>query len=383
MSGIITTKNVQVSTLNESEKLKALELSKKIDWKNSQSIMNFGIDTQKKLGSSSEKILNHVKTKDAGEVGGHLMELLTQISSYDMNQNGVEKFMSKVPLLGSLFNQGKKIIAKHQTVEANLEKIVENLDNSYLGLVKDNIHIKTMKEETISFIMENRVNIEAVRITMAEMINTIIPELEEKVRLHPNDNLIIEELSEAQNTLTRLDKKVYDMEAFEVASIQMIPRYNILHDGNTQLSDNIQKSIINTIPIWRSQVAEAIMLNNQKENADILETVNDMTNQMIKSNSDKMRENAIQIAKQNERGSIDIETLKHVNANIKGVIEDILKIKEEGSRARIEGEKELSKIKNELSDIVKNVHVETTTGTDFVDATYVEVQNTTSLIDKK
>ena len=341
---------IQKTGLSETELKLAESLASKIDVKNETSIMNFGIETQKKLGDSSTKILAQVKTREAEEAGEALSDLVQKIQGCDINQSGFEKFMSKIPLLGMAFNHTRKIISQHQSVESNLDEIVGRLDKSRLALVKDNTHLSSLYEDNVKFIVENKVNIEALKIVMRDISDNQIPEMEKYVLENPNDNIKIQELSTLKNTLGRIDKKVHNLQLFEVASIQSLPRINLIKEGNKELVENIQSTVLNVIPLWRNQIAETIALIKQGKIADMQEAVYDVTNKLIRDNATRSKENTIAIAKQTERGIIDIETLQIANKEFMATIDGVIKVKEDGSKKRRESEVALESIKKELSD---------------------------------
>ena len=375
---------IQKTGLSETELKLAESLASKIDVKNETSIMNFGIETQKKLGDSSTKILAQVKTREAEEAGEALSDLVQKIQGCDINQSGFEKFMSKIPLLGMAFNHTRKIISQHQSVESNLDEIVGRLDKSRLALVKDNTHLSSLYEDNVKFIVENKVNIEALKIVMRDISDNQIPEMEKYVLENPNDNIKIQELSTLKNTLGRIDKKVHNLQLFEVASIQSLPRINLIKEGNKELVENIQSTVLNVIPLWRNQIAETIALIKQGKIADMQEAVYDVTNKLIRDNATRSKENTIAIAKQTERGIIDIETLQIANKEFMATIDGVIKVKEDGSKKRRESEVALESIKKELSDKIKSIHI--TSGVDgdtTNDVEYTEVEDVPLLQSKK
>lgn len=386
MSTIKTTSElskIHNKSLTLDEVKQAETLAKSLDIKNEAVIMNFGVETQKKLGDSSTKILSQVKTKEAEEAGEALSELVKQIQGCDINQSGFEKFMSKIPVVGSIFNHTKKIIAQHKSVESNLDEIVGRLDKSRVSLVKDNTHLKTLYDENCKFIQENKVNVEALRIVMRELNDKHIPDMEKYVLENPADDMKLQELSMLKNTLNRIDKKVYNLELFNTAAIQSLPRIVLIQEGNKELVENIQSTVLNVIPLWRNQIAETIALIKQGKVAKLQEAVYEVTNKLIKDNATRSRENTVTIAKQMERGIIDIETLQLANKEFIATLDEVIKIKEEGAKKRIEAEKVIETIKIELSEKIKTVHITSSVSNETVDTDYTEVEDVTLLTDKK
>lgn len=370
--------------LTPEELKQAQQLAKSIDVKSDNAIMNFGSDTQKKLGDASTKMLNQVKTKDAEEAGTALSELVQKIQACDINQSGFEKFMAKLPVIGGLYNHGRKIVAQHKNVESNLDEIVTRLDKSQLSLVKDNANLNVLYEDNIKFIQENKVNIEALKIKVTELNEEIIPKLEKEYADNPKNDIKLQELSKMKNTSNLLDKKIYDLELFNTASIQSLPRILLIQQGNTNLVQNIKSTVLNVVPMWRNQIAEAVALIKQEKVANLQSAVYDVTNKLIRDNATRSRENTIKIAQQMERGIIDIETLQLANKEFIATLDAVIKIKEDGAKNRIEAQKTIESIKQELSDKIKSVNITTSsTANETQDIDYEVLDDENSLLSKK
>jgi uncharacterized protein YaaN involved in tellurite resistance len=369
--------------LSSEDKLRAEELSKTIDIRNDSTITTFGMDTQKKFGEASNKMLSQVKNKEAEEAGSALSELVEKMQGMDLEQSGVEKFLSKIPIIKNLVSHSRKIIAQHTNVESNLDLIVGKLDSSMLALTKDNANLQNLKIDNMNFLGENKVNIEAIRIIMRDLEKKQIPELQKYVDKHPDDDIKIQELHKMKDSLNRLDKKVYNLELFNTAVIQSLPRLDLIQNGNIQLCDNIQNTVLTVIPLWRGQIAERVTLIKQSKVAKNQEAVYDLTNRLISDNSKTTKENTLAIARQMERGIIDIETLKQTNKDFIDTLDGVIKIREEGSKKRLEAEKVLHDIKKELSDKMKSINTQTTVTNDsVVDTDYVEVEDFSMISEK-
>ena len=354
----ISLSQVQKTGLSEQELKQAEKLAKGLDVRNDNAIMNFGVETQKKLGDASSRILAQVKTKEAEEAGEALSVLVREIQGCDINQTGFEKLMAKIPIVNKLYDHTRKVITQHKNVESNLDEIVGRLEKSRVSLVRDNSNLKVLYDDQMKFINENKVNIEALRMVMREMNEIHIPDLEKRVQDNSNDNILLQELSLMKSTLIRIDKKVHNLELFEVAAIQSLPRISLIQEGNKELVENIQSTVLNVIPLWRNQIAETIALIRQNKISTLQGVVYDVTNKLIKDNATRSRENTIAIAKQMERGIIDIDTLQLANKEFMATIDEVIKIKEEGAKKRLESEKILEDIKLQLSEKIKSVHIQ-------------------------
>jgi uncharacterized protein YaaN involved in tellurite resistance len=218
---------------------------------------------------------------------------------------------------------------------------------------------------------------------MRDLEKKQIPELQKYVDKHPDDDIKIQELHKMKDSLNRLDKKVYNLELFNTAVIQSLPRLDLIQNGNIQLCDNIQNTVLTVIPLWRGQIAERVTLIKQSKVAKNQEAVYDLTNRLISDNSKTTKENTLAIARQMERGIIDIETLKQTNKDFIDTLDGVIKIREEGSKKRLEAEKVLHDIKKELSDKMKSINTQTTVTNDsVVDTDYVEVEDFSMISEK-
>ncbi len=357
--------------------------AKKLDIKNEASLENFGDDVQRRLGESSKSMLSLVKTKDADEAGEALAELVKQIQGCDVNQSQFEKIMSKLPVVKNLFNYTNKIITKHKSVENNLDEIVTRLDKSQLSLTKDNANLNILSENNKKYIIDNDINIEAMRIKMREIKNELLPEMEKDVAAHPEDGLKVQELSKLRNIVVRLDKKINNALLFNTAALQSLPRIELIQNGNRQLVDNIKSTAKDVIPMWRSQIAETIALIKQEKVATTQNALYDITNKLLVDNATRSKENTISITKLTERGVIDIETLRKTNREFMTTIDEVIKIREEGARKRLEAEHAIEEIKTELQEKIKSINITTSDTDAVVDTDYTEVSEDDKFLNSK
>jgi uncharacterized protein YaaN involved in tellurite resistance len=213
----------------------------------------------------------------------------------------------------------------------------------------------------MEFIMENKVNIEALEIVKSRLENEEIPELEKYIKKNPDDDLKIQELSDKKSDLNRLDKKCYNLRARGTNALQSINRISLIQAGNHQNNDNIQDSILLAIPLWKEEIAMELILIDQKRASDNNKMVTDKVNSIIENNATRTKENILEIARQAERGIIDIKTLRKSNTELNSAITGVLKIQKEGSVRRQEAIYELEQIEKDLISGVLNNHVDTTT----------------------
>ena len=349
---IVTVQNLDLTV---EDVQKSISLASSINLDDESSITHFGINTQKKLGDSSAKILNEVKTKDTEEIGALLGSLLSQVKSYDVSQSGFEKLMSNLPVVGKFYQLGDKILSQHKTVESNLNDITERLDKSRLSLSVDNQNLKRMYDEVVIFVKENKINIEALKIKVKELTEDVIPQLQAELRETP-DQIKEQELSRITGLVTRIEKKIYNMNLFQTASEQSMPRLMLMGDNNLQLQSNIEATMLNIIPLWKQQIAEALYLEKQKKVVDLQDAIYTTTNDLIRKNSKAIKDNTIKVAKHMERGVIDIDTLKQVNSDFVETIKAVKEAREKGVIEREKATLELQQVKSDMSRTLSSLN---------------------------
>ncbi len=263
--------------------------------------------------------------------------------------------MSNLPVIGKFYQFGAKIISQHKTVESNLNDIVERLDKSRVSLSTDNENLKSLYNQTLQFIRENKINIEALKIKMTEINNQI-----ESIRLElavTPDQTKEQELGRLTNMLNRIEKKIHNMNIFDAAAYQTVPTVVMMGENNQQLMSNIENTVMNVIPIWKTTIATALYLEKQKRVADMQNAIYDTTNSMMVKNSKTIKENTIKVAKHMERDVIDIQTFKQINKDFIETMQAVVKIKDEGAADRVKVEAELKNITKEMSNAIAMLNV--------------------------
>lgn len=328
---------------------KAKQLATTIDHNSSDSILNFGVEAQNKLSRNSDEMLEKIKTKDAGDVGETITELLTQLNYVDVETLTDKKtFLSSLPVIGQFFDKAKNTMVRYNTVAENIDDIVKQLDGSRRTLIKDSVTLDNLHEKNKDYIEELNVNIEAGYIKLDEIKDDLIPSKEKEIKENPGDDVLIQELSDLQNFENNLEKKIHDLELSRAATIQTLPQIRLIQNNNEVLVEKIQSSVMTTIPLWKNQVTVALAVNRQKKVLDVSKRMTDTTNDLLKKNSAMLKQNTVETAKQNERGILDISTLKQTNKDLISVVDEVSKIQLEGRKARQKAQTELSKIEEEL-----------------------------------
>lgn len=334
--------SVDESMLSPEEQKQVEEFVKQIDVSNVKMVNSYGSSAQKGISTFSSSITGTVKTKEFGDVGDSLRELRVAINSTIAPQ--------KKGLLG-LFQKGKQqatyLIANYESAETNIKKIEKDLQKHQQVLTKDVYVFDQMYDMNLEFYKELTMYIIAGKKALDIARTTKLVELKEKAET-TQDQLDVQMYRDYDDACKRFEKRIYDLETTRLVSIQMAPQIRLLQNANQQVVDKLRSDVINTIPLWRNQMILALGIEHTTRALNAQSAVDEMTNEMFKRNAETLKQGAIDAALASERGIVDIETLKKVNADIITSINEVVKIHEEGSARRAEATEELGKIEDEL-----------------------------------
>ncbi|SFP96530.1 Uncharacterized conserved protein YaaN involved in tellurite resistance [Butyrivibrio proteoclasticus] len=338
--------NIAMEAQLSAEELKQVdEFSKQIDISNSTGIMNYGVGTQKKLADFSEKAIDNVRTKDMGEVGDMITDLVTQLKNFDVEEE--EKGLKA--LFKKSSNKIEALKAKYSKVETNVQTISNELEKHQVTLMKDVELLDRMYDLNLNYFKELTMYILAGKKKLEEERNTTLVELQKKAEESglPED---AEKAKDFANKCDRFEKKIYDLELTRTIAMQTGPQIRMVQSSDTVMAEKIQSTIVNTIPLWKNQMVIAIGIEHATQAAQAEREVNDMTNRLLRKNADALKTATIESAKEAERGIVDIETLKHTNESLISTLDEVLKIQTEGKTKRREAEAELAQIETQLKD---------------------------------
>ena len=334
---------IDESMLTEAERKMVDDFSKKIDINDSQMVLQYGAAAQKSVASFSESALSAVRTKDLGEVGDTLSDLVVELKGFGEEE---EK--------GSFFGFFKKasnklevMKAQYGKAEANVEKIARSLEQHQVTLMKDIAMFDQMYELNLKYYKELTMYIIAGKKRLEEVKATQLEELRKKAEATG-----AAEDAQAYNDLVqmcnRFEKKLHDLELTRMVSIQMGPQTRMLQNNDTLMVEKIQSSLVNTIPLWKSQMVLALGLENSRKATAAQTAVTEATNELLKKNADMLKMGTINTAKEAERSIIDIETLQHTNQQLISTLDEVIQIQKDGAQKRKEAEMELGRIEGEL-----------------------------------
>ena len=333
---------INESMLTDEEKQQVEEFAKKIDITDVKMVNSYGSGAQKGIATFSSSITRNVKTKEFGDVGDSLRELRSAIDSTVTPQ--------KKGFLG-LFQKGKAqvtyVISNYESAETSIQKIEKDLQRHQQLLTKDVYMFDQMYDMNLEFYKELTMYIIAGKKALEQARNTTLVELLKKAE-QSQDQLDIQIYRDYDDSCKRFEKRIYDLETTRLLSIQQAPQIRLLQNADQEIVDKLRSDIINTIPLWRNQMVLALGIEHSRRALDAQSAVTDMTNEMFARNAETLKQGAIDAALASEKGIVDIETLRKVNADIISSINEVVKIHEEGSRRRSEATEELAKIEDEL-----------------------------------
>jgi uncharacterized protein YaaN involved in tellurite resistance len=338
--------NLAMEAQLSAEELKQVDdFSKQIDISNSTGIMNYGVGTQKKLADFSEKAIDNVRTKDMGQVGDMITDLVTQLKNFDIaeDEKGFKALFKKSA------NKIEGLKARYSKVETNVQTISNELERHQVTLMKDVELLDRMYDLNLNYYKELTMYILAGKKRLEEERNTTLVELQKKAEASglPED---AEKAKDFANKCDRFEKKIYDLELTRTIAMQTGPQIRMVQSSDTVMAEKIQSTIVNTIPLWKNQMVIAIGIEHATQAAQAEREVNDMTNKLLRQNADALKVATIESAKEAERGIVDIETLKHTNESLITTLDEVLKIQTEGKAKRREAEAELVQIESQLKD---------------------------------
>ena len=330
--------------LTEEEKKMVDQFAKQIQLNNSQMILQYGVGAQKKISAFSETTLNKVKTKDLGEVGDMLTGLTKSLKNFgeEEEEKGFFKNLFKKPA-----DKLEDMKIKYQSAEQNVDKVVKLLEAHQIQLMKDIAVMDQLYELNKVYFKELSMYIMAGKQKLEEVQNIELPRLLDKANKsgRPEDG---QEASDLQAMCNRFEKKIHDLELTRMISLQTAPQIRMLQNNDTLMTEKIQSTIVNTIPLWKSQMVLALGVHHSAQAAKAQREVTDLTNQLLQKNAETLKMSTIATAKESERGIVDLETLKKTNESLIQTIDEVFKIQEEGRQKRAEAEKELRRMEDEL-----------------------------------
>jgi len=338
-----TAVQLDISQLSAEEQKIVRDFASKIDIKDTNAILTYGAASQRNIASFSENTLKSVRTKDMGEVGNMLSSLVVELRGF----SGGDEKKGVLGLRKKVRNKMAVINAEYSKVSVNVDKIAEMLEKHQIILLKDAAMLDKMYDVNQAYFKELTMYIIAGKQKLEECINIVLPELQNKAKESglPED---AQAANDYANMINRFEKKLYDLELTRMISIQMAPQIRLIQNNDALMIEKIQTSIVNTIPLWKSQMVLALGMHNSQQAMAAQREVTNMTNELLTKNAETLKMGTLEIAKESERGVVDVETLVNTNQRLIETLEEVRTIQSEGAMRRRAAETELGRIEGEL-----------------------------------
>lgn len=336
--------------LAEPRLAEARDLAAKIDAKDAQSVMAFGTKPQSTLASATEQIIGTTRAVAAGDAGDTLTELLETLKSADMHtfSGAIDRFMAKLPVVGGFFDATKQMIMAYEPIANKISKIEARLHQQQLTLLTDYENLNKLFEDNVDFVKLLEIYVAAGKLKIEELK----AEQNQLQATTATDALQIQAVDDVRRAIERLEQRLYDLEITRQVALQTGPQIRLIQDGNEKLANKIHTAVLTTIPLWKSQIAMAINLANQKEALEGLTAVTDATNDLLVQNSELLKTSTVEIQRQTQRGVVDIETLQRTTDNLIATVQEALVVSEEGRKKRQEGERQLIALETKLKGAI-------------------------------
>lgn len=347
-----------IERLTDEEREKAVQLAKQIPVGNYEAIITYGANAQGELSRFSHTMLDHVQSKDVGPVGDILKDLMNKLGDIDPDDLGEKKQSAIARLFGRATKSIQEMMTKYQKLSTQIDRIGVQLEHSKVGLLDDVKMLDQLYEQNKTYFQALNIYIAAAELKRDELNNEIIPKMRKEAE-QSNDQMAYQEVNDMVQFLDRLEKRLYDLQLSRQITIQSAPQIRMIQQTNQTLAEKIQSSIMTSIPLWKNQIAIALTLNKQKKAVESQKLVTKTTNDLLLKNSEMLKINSIETAKENERGVIEIDTLKKTQENLIQTIEETLLIQADGREKRKAAEIEIGRMEEELKHRLLAVHEKT------------------------
>ena len=337
---------VDISSLSPAEQAAVIDFSLKIDVLNTEQVMHYGSNAQSNISEFSGAALNTIRTKDLGQVGDMLSDLVVELQGLNFDVEEKKGFFGLFKKAGQSIAELK---AQFDNAEVNVDKIVESLEKHEIVLMKDITLMDAMYEKNQEYMKELTMYILAGKLKIEQLRNEELPKYVAKAKETglPEDAQAANDFS---NMIGRFEKKIHDLELTRTISVQMAPQIRMIQNNDSLMAEKIRSSIMNTIPLWKSQMVLALSLYHSDQAMKAQREVTDVTNQLLMKNAEALHQGSVAIAREAERGIVDMETLKQTNLELIATLDEVRQIQDEGRAARTQAEAELRQIEDELKN---------------------------------
>ena len=349
---VVTVEQVSaaVETLTPEEKAQIVKIKDELDLTDSTAVLSYGAPAQKRIAEFSNNVLSQVRTKDSGQVGELLQGLVNQVKGYNPEgSSSGSSFLKKIPIVGSLVEKAEDVKEGYTKLSVQVDRIQGGLEQAKLKMMKDIALFDNLYEQNLEYFKNLQLYIQAGEEKLKEMQEVTLPKLRAQAQAS-GDPMAVQVVADFEGSVQRFEKKVHDLKVSKTIAIQTAPQIRLIQNNDKALVDRVQTAIYNTIPLWKNQMVIALGLKAQQDTLRLQQAVTNTTNELLKRNAELLRQNTVEVAKENERSIVDIETVREVNDKLISTIEETLRIQQEGRQKRAAAEQELVQIEGRLRD---------------------------------
>lgn len=343
--------------LTDEERKRVDSIKENLNLMDGQACLQFGTPAQRNISDFADSILNTVRSKDSGYVGELLQQLIADIKDADLSGTEDSGFLEKIPILGRVKNNLERLKARYEKLEVQIGQIEGKLDQAKMEMLKDIGMFDMMYEKNLEYFRELNLYIIAGEERIAELRREDIPGLRSQAAAS-SDPMAAQLVHDLEENVNRFEKKVHDLKLSRTIAVQTAPQIRLIQNNDKLLVDKIQTAVLNTIPIWKSQIVIALGLSRQQKVLDLNREISRTTNELLRRNSELLKTNTIETAKETERSVVDVETLKKTNEDLIFAIEETISIQEEGRAKRQEAEREIGRLEEELKNMLQGIKKE-------------------------
>ncbi len=339
-----------VETISPEERAQIVKIKEELDLTDSTAVLSYGAPAQKRIAEFSNNVLSQVRTKDSGQVGELLQGLVAQVKGYNPEGGSSSgSFLKKIPIVGSLVEKAEDVKEGYTKLSVQVDRIQGGLEQAKLKMMKDIALFDNLYEQNLAYFKNLQLYIQAGEEKLKEMQEVTLPKLRAQAEAS-GDPMAVQVVSDFEGSVQRFEKKVHDLKVSKTIAIQTAPQIRLIQNNDKALVDRVQTAIYNTIPLWKNQMVIALGLKAQQDTLRLQQAVTNTTNELLKRNAQLLKDNTLEVAKENERSIVDVETVREVNEKLITTIEETLRIQQDGRAKRAAAEQELVQIEGRLRD---------------------------------
>jgi len=333
--------------LTPEEQARVDAIRESIDVTDAQMVLQYGLTAQNKISVFADSLLADIRTRDTGEAGQALTNLLGKVRELNVDALAKGASGSRIPLVGKLMNGFKRFEARYEKLSSSLEKLITGLERTRMGLLKDLTVLDKMYELNLEYLRQLDLYIAAGDETLEELNTRRLPAMELGAKAS-QDPIVAQQLADFRQAVLRFERRLHDLKLTRTIAIQTAPQIRLIEANSQGLVEKIQTSVTNTIPLWKNQIIIALSLYRQQQALALQKAVSDTTNELLAKNAEMLRTGSAEVARETERGIVDIETLRKVNDDLIATLEETIRIQDEGHARRVQAEVELLRLQSEL-----------------------------------